>query len=353
MQGVWPGSHKQPMEKQRQPMNINEIAKRAGVSTATVSRTINGSGKVSPTTAEKVMRVVDAMGYHPSSYARTLASGRSRLLGLIISDIVNPFFPELVRSFEEFALAGGLEVIVANTGYDPERMSQSARRMIERKAEGVAVMTTEMQQDFIAQLETRRIPMVFLDTGRAGLRTSNIQVDYEKGIDEAVAHLVGLGHKRIGFISGPLEYASAIARRKAFLKCLQHYGLMEDENLLQAGTFKIDGGEAAMGRMLSLDKRPTAVLASNDLSAIGAIRTVLHAGLRVPEDISLIGFDDIDFCQLTRPELTTIRISRRDLAENAFNALTTIMDETNRMGRQYDVETTLIVRGSTGACKKP
>jgi LacI family transcriptional regulator len=351
MQDVRPDFDKQSMEKQQQPMNINEIAKRAGVSTATVSRTINGSGKVSPKTAEKVMRVVDAMGYHPSSYARTLASGRSRLLGLIISDIVNPFFPELVRSFEEFALGSGLEVIVANTGYDPERMSHSARRMIERKAEGVAVMTSEMQQNFIAQLETRRIPMVFLDTGRVGLRTSNIRVDYEKGIDEAMAHLVGLGHERIGFISGPLEYASAIARRDAFLKYLQQYGLVKDEDLLQVGDFMLGGGEVAMGRMLSLKKPPTAVLASNDLSAIGAMRTALHLGLRVPEDISIIGFDDIDFCQLTRPDLTTIRISRRSLAEKAFNALTTIMDETNRQGRQYDVETSLIIRGSTGTCR--
>jgi LacI family transcriptional regulator len=182
-------------------------------------------------------------------------------------------------------------VIVANTGYDPERMSHSARRMIERKAEGVAVMTSEMQQNFIAQLETRRIPMVFLDTGRVGLRTSNIRVDYEKGIDEAMAHLVGLGHERIGFISGPLEYASAIARRDAFLKYLQQYGLVKDEDLLQVGDFMLGGGEVAMGRMLSLKKPPTAVLASNDLSAIGAMRTALHLGLRVPEDISIIGFD--------------------------------------------------------------
>jgi LacI family transcriptional regulator len=331
-------------------MNINEIAKRAGVSTATVSRTINGSGKVSPKTAEKVLQIVNSMGYHPSSYARTLASGRSHVIGLIISDIVNPFFPELVGSFEEIALENGLEVIVANTGYDAERMSRSARRMIERKAEGVAVMTSEMEEGFIAQLKTQRIPMVFLDTGQVGLRTSNIEIKYESGINEAVAHLVHLGHKRIGFISGPLQYASALVRQAAFLKCLDEYNLLRDEDLLQVGNFKIDGGEAAMKRLLHLEKRPTAVMASNDLTAIGAMRAAVQAGLRVPEDISIIGFDDIDICQITQPPLTTIQISRQNLAEKAFDALASIMKGKSKRGRHYALETRLIIRGSTDLC---
>jgi DNA-binding LacI/PurR family transcriptional regulator len=328
-------------------MNIGEIAKRAQVSTATVSRTINGSEKVSPETAKRVWKVVHSMGYHPSSYARALVSGRSRVLGLIISDILNPFFPELVKSFEDIAFKNGLDVIVADTGYDPERTSLNLRRMIERKVEGVAVMTSEMDEDFIAQLQTRGIPIVFLDTGKVGQRTSNIRVDYGKGIGEAVNHLVQLGHRRIGFITGSLEYSSSIERREAFIRSLHSYGLPRSRGLIQTGNFKIDGGEAAMERLLHLDVRPTAVIASNDLSAIGALRAIHRAGLRVPEDISLVGFDDIDFSQMTQPPLTTVRLPRKDLAEKAFDALNTIIDSKSQIGRQYAVETHLVVREST------
>jgi LacI family transcriptional regulator len=331
-------------------MNINEIAKHAGVSTATVSRTINGSGKVKPETAEKVWRVVESMGYHPSSHAQALASGKSHLFGLIISDITNPFFPEIVRSFEEISLQNGFEVIVANTGYNSSRMAHSVRRMIQRKTEGVAVLTTEMDPVLVSQLETQKIPVVFLDTGRTGLHASKIRVDWGKGIAEAMEHIFGLGHRRIGYISGPLEYASAISRQKAFLKCLQKYSLPVDENLIQRGNFKIDGGKAAMERLLTLKDRPTAILAANDLSAIGALHASVSMGFKVPEDISIIGFDDIDFCQLTQPPLTTILLSREEIAEKAFDALSSIIHGNSQSGRQYKVETKLVLRNSTGKC---
>jgi LacI family transcriptional regulator len=331
-------------------MNINEIARLAGVSTATVSRTINGSGKVKPETAEKVWRVVDDMGYHPSSHAQALASGKSQLIGLIISDITNPFFPELVRSFEEISLQNGFEVIVANTGYDPSRMAHTVRRMIQRKTEGVAVLTSEMEPALVEQLEMQQMPVVFLDTGRKGRQASNIKVDYGMGIMEAVAHMVDLGHKRIGYIGGPVKYASARARQRAFKKCLQEYGLPSNGDLIQRGNFKIDGGAAAMARLMEIKERPTAVLAANDMSAIGAMKTALGMGLKVPEEISIIGFDDIDFCQLTQPPLTTIRLSRREIAEKAFDALSSIIQGKSRRGGQYKIGTHLVVRNSTGKC---
>jgi DNA-binding LacI/PurR family transcriptional regulator len=333
-------------------MNINEIAKRAGVSTATVSRVINASNKVSQKTADRVLSVVHALGYQPSSHARALASGKSHLIGLIISDIVNPFFPELVKCFEEIAIENGMEVIVANTGYNSERMAFSVKRMMQRKAEGVAVMTSEMNRELLAQLETQRIPVVFLDTGKAGLHASNIEVDYGKGISEAVEYLVHLGHKKIGFIGGPPEYSSSRTRRTAFLRCLKKFDLLQYDDFIQTGNFKTDGGEAAMGRLLQLKKRPTAVLAANDLSAIGALHAAGREGLSVPGDISIIGFDDIDFCQLTQPPLTTIRLSRKDLAEKAFNALVSVDSGESSRSRRHKVETTLIIRGSAGQCRE-
>lgn len=329
-------------------MNIGKIAKRAKVSTATVSRTINGSDKVTPETAERVWKVVRSLGYQPNSYARALVSGKSRMLGLIISDIVNPFFPELVRSFEEIALENGYEVIVANTGYNTERMARGVSRMLERKAEGVAVITSEMGEDFLAQIAERRIPIVFLDTARVGTRVSKIKVDYSQGINEAVDHIAKLGHKRIAFISGPVELRSAETRRNAFLKCLHHYGVLPDKNYIQTGNHRIEGGEAAMQRLLALPHRPTAVLTSNDLTAMGVLRAIYNAKLKVPEDISVVGFDDIEFSEFTQPALTTVRLSRGEVAEKAFAALATLISGKSDRGRQYDIETHLIVRDSTG-----
>ena len=329
-------------------MNIGKIAKRAKVSTATVSRTINGSDKVTPATAERVWRVVRTLGYRPNSYARALVSGRSRMLGLIISDIVNPFFPELVRSFEEIALENGYEVIVANTGYDPERMARGVGRMLERQAEGVAVITSEMGDDFVAQMAERRIPMVFLDTARVGSRVSKIKVDYSQGIGEAVEHIVSLGHKDIAFISGPPELRSAETRRSAFLKCLHHYAVLPDKNYIQVGNHRIEGGEAAMERLLALPRRPTAVLTSNDLTAIGVLRAVHKCKLQVPEDISVIGFDDIEFSGFTQPALTTVRLSRQEMADKAFSALAKLIVASTEKGSQYDIETHLVIRDSTG-----
>jgi DNA-binding LacI/PurR family transcriptional regulator len=329
-------------------MRITEVAKRARVSTATVSRTINRTGTVRPDTAERVWRVVRKFGYHPNTNARALVSGRTHLLGLIISDIANPFFPELVKSFEEIALRNGFEVLVANTGYNIDRMAHSVRRMLERKVDGVAVITSEMEKELIAQMEARQIPMVFLDTGKVRDRISNIKVHYGQGIREAMDHLFQLGHERIAFISGPLELRSARTRRMSFLKWLRRYRLLQDEGLTESGNHKIDGGELAMQRLLSLAHRPTAVLASNDLTAIGALRAIYNAKLQVPDDISVIGFDDIDFSQFTQPPLTTIRLSRAKLAEKAFDALTNVISGKSKKGREYDLETHLVVRSSTG-----
>jgi len=244
-------------------------------------------------------------------------------------------------------LRSGLEVLVANTSYDPERMVHCVRRLMERKVDGVAVMTSEMDKDLISQMAKRQIPMVFLDTGKVRNLVSNIKVDYGMGIREAVDHLFQLGHRRIGFISGPSDLRSAMTRRSAFLKWFEHYGLLLDEKLIESGNHKIDGGDAAMRRLLALSPRPTALVASNDLTAFGALRAISGAGLRVPDDISVIGFDDIELCQVTQPPLTTIRLSRRELGEIAFEALHTIIRGTSKTGHEYRVDTRLVVRDST------
>ena len=188
-------------------MNIREVARLAKVSTATVSRTINGSDKVTPETKERVQRAIEELKFYPNTWARALGSGRSSLYGLIISDITNPFFPELVKSFEDIAVQHGQDVLVANTNYDPARIELCVTRMLQRKVDGVAIMTSEMDARLITEFQSREIPLVFLDTGKAEALTSNIVVDYAAGVDAAVEHIVSLGHTKIAFISGPMNAA--------------------------------------------------------------------------------------------------------------------------------------------------
>ena len=328
-------------------MNITEIAKRANVSTATVSRTLNQSGTVRPETARKVWRVAAELNYYPNSHARALVSGRSRLLGLIVSDITNLFFPELVHSFEGLATQQGYDLILTSTGYQTARMVGCVRRMLERKVDGVAIMTSEMDLGLIKELARRGVPMVFMDVGRVGPRMSHVLVDYAHGIRQAVDHVLALGHKRVAFITGPLDLHSARTRRQAFLDGLRKHGIRADPKLIREGTHTAEGGQHAMTFLLRGPKRPTAVICSNDWTAIGALHAIDAAGLRVPDDLSVVGFDDIPLARYTSPPLTSVRMSAGDVGSTAFDALFRLIGGERLEGDIYQVPTTLVVRAST------
>ena len=332
-------------------MNITAVARKARVSTATVSRTINGSANVSPKTAERVRRAIDSLGFYPNTNARALGSGRSSLYGLIISDITNPFFPELVKAFEDVAVQHGQEVLIANTNYDPARMENCVRRMLQRKVDGVAIMTSEMDDRLIEVFSRRHIPLVFLDTGGPGPGVSSVRIDYPAGVIQAIDHLVELGHLRIGFISGPLALNSARTRLDAFTHALQQRGIALDSSLVQEGNHRVDGGHDAMARILASGPPPTAILCSNDLTAIGAMGAIYEGGLRVPEDISVIGYDGIQLSAFTHPGLTTLSVPRGELADTAFRSIFSDRDPQGgipRQGEEHIVHPSLVIRESTG-----
>jgi DNA-binding LacI/PurR family transcriptional regulator len=327
-------------------MTIEEVAKRAKVSISTVSRTVHGSGPVNPDTAERVWRAIKELDYHPNTNAQSLVSGRSRMLGLVVSDITNPFFPELIRGFQDVALQNGYDVLINSTDYDHSRTALCVRRMIDRKVDGVAIMTSEMDRSLSDQLSSRKVPLVFLDVGKVAGGVSNIKVNYAQGIAQAVDHLRGLNHGRIAFISGPTSLKSARLRRDAFLDCLRQRGLAADPDLIEEGNHKIDGGLSAITRLMQRQHPPTAVLASNDLTAIGILRGARQAGLRVPQDLSVVGFDDIDMAQFTEPPLTTVRLLRSELANLACNALFQSIRGAME-GAEFPMGTHLIIREST------
>jgi LacI family transcriptional regulator len=330
-------------------MNIREIAKRARVSTATVSRTINRHPSVQPQLAKRVWRIVEELGYFPNTQARALVSGRSRIFGLIVSEITNPFFPEIIHVFEETALQNNYEILVTSTVHDPERMKTSVRRMLEHRVEGVAVMTFGMEESLLDDLRLRNVPLVFVDVGPPRPRVSNIRIDYLHGIRQAVQHLAALRHEKIAFITGPLSLKSALARKDAFIRSMSEIGMATDPELIVEGNHTLEGGEEAFSKLLNRHLRPTAVLCSNDMTAIGVMRKCYSEKIVVPRDLSVIGFDNIHLSQYIIPPLTTIEMSQAELGRLAFQALLhDVQRETpNPKGTEYVLKTSFVLRDST------
>jgi len=326
-------------EKRR--LDIRDVAKHARVSIATVSRTINRVPTVDKQLAERVWKAIGELNYFPNTQARALVSGRTRLLGLLISEITNPFFPELIEGFEEIAVAHGYEILIGSTNYDLARMTTCIRRMLERHVEGVAVMTFGIEQPLLEELSSRDIPMVFVDAGPPSPLVRALVVDYRKGIREGVQHLAALGHRNIAFISGPLRQGSA--------QLMEEIGVHQQPGWLVEGDHTLEGGMEAMKRLLSVPEQPTAVMCSNDMTAIGALRVLARAGLKVPEDMSVIGFDDIHLAEFVYPPLTTVRMSRKDLARGAFESLRSVAENVKpSQDSRWMIPTRLIVRQSTG-----
>jgi LacI family transcriptional regulator len=329
--------------------DIRTVAALAKVSIATVSRTINGSPAVSDRLTKRVWQAIEQLNYFPNTHARSLVSGRSRILGIIVENITNPFFPELIQNFEEVAVAHGYEILVSSSNSDPAVLTTCVRRMLERKVEGVAVLTFGEEEPVLDQLSHRDIPMVLAEFKLDDPKTSTILLDYTTGVRAAVNHLIGLGHRKIGFLAGPHKLHSAITRENDFRTAMSEAGLRLEPSWCIECDHTLRGGVAGFEKLRALPEQPTAVLCSNDMTAIGVLRAAFMGGLRVPHDLSVVGLDDIDFAEFTLPPLTTIRLSRADLARAAFDALRAQADGGPKAQREFLVSTSLVVRGSTGA----
>ena len=329
--------------------DIRAVAALAKVSIATVSRTINGSPVVSEKLAKRVWQAIEQLNYFPNTHARTLVSGRSRLLGIIVENITNPFFPELIQSFEEIAVANGYEILVSSSNSDPAVLTNCVRRMLERKVDGVAVLTFGEEEPVLDQLSFHDIPVVLAEFKLAEPSSSTILLDYSTGIRAAVHHLATLEHSKIAFLAGPHKLHSAITRQNDFENAMRAEKLPIEKKWIIECDHTLKGGVIGFGKLQALAGRPTAVICSNDMTAIGVLRAAYLQGLRVPQDLSVIGLDDIDFAEFTLPPLTTIRLSRADLARAAFEALRLHAENPGKAGlqREFLVSTNLVVRGST------
>jgi DNA-binding LacI/PurR family transcriptional regulator len=328
-------------------LTIRDVAKAAGVSTATVSNVLNKTGKVGRQTQQLVLATVKKLNYFPDVHARHLASRDSRTLGIIVSDIENPFFPEVIKSFETRARELGYDAILSDTNYDPRRTREAAQRMMEHKVRGVAIMTSEISLRLIDELARRRIAVIFLDLAPVRGSVSKLRIDYYSGIKQIVDYLYKSGHRRIAFVSGRPGLKSNDARLQAYEKCMQALGL--EVGPVLPGDLRFEGGLAAGTAIAKLNPRPTAVMAVNDLTAIGLIKGLVKGGCRVPQDISVTGFDNTRLAEYSNPSLTTIDVHRDMLGQMAANALHELSCSPEPQGKEYQVTAELVLGDSTGA----
>lgn len=327
-------------------LTIHDVAKAAGVSTATVSNVLNKTGKVGRSTRQLVLSTVKRLGYIPNAHARHLASRDSRTLGIIVSDIENPFFPEIIKSFEVRARQLGYDAILSDTNYDPRRTQQAAERMMEHNVRGVAVMTSEISLRLIDELARRKIAVTFLDLAPARGYVSNLRIDYYSGVEQIVQYLYKHGHRRIAFVAGKAKLKSNLVRLQSYEKCMLKLGL--EPGPVLPGDLRFEGGLAAGVAIAKLSPRPTAVMAINDLTAVGVIKGLMKAGMRIPQDISVTGFDDTRLAEYSNPSLTTVDVHRDMLGQMAADALHELSLATNPHGKEYQIATELIVGDSTG-----
>jgi DNA-binding LacI/PurR family transcriptional regulator len=330
-------------------ITIRDVAKAAGVSTATVSNVLNKTGKVGLGTQRLVLSTVRRLGYVPDVHARRLASRTHRTLGIVVSDIENPFFPEVVRGFETRAGQLGYDVILSETNYDPRRTREAAGRMIEHRVRGVAIMTSEISMRLVDDLARRKIAVTFLDLAPARRYMSNLRIDYESGVQQIAQHLYRNGHRRIAFVAGRPTLKSNLLRLAAYEKCMRDLNLKPGPVL--AGDLRFDGGLQAGLALGKLSPTPTAVMAINDLTAVGVIKGLLKCGCRVPQDISVTGFDKTHLAEYMNPSLTTVDIRREVLGSMSADALHELSSSDKPEGKEYKIDVELVVGESSGpAC---
>lgn len=327
-------------------VTIRDVAKAAKVSTATVSNVLNKTGKVGKQTRRLVLSTVRKLGYIRDVHARHLASHDRRTLGIIVSDIENPFFPEVVKSFETRAHQLGYDAILADTNYDPRRTREAAERMMEHKVRGVAIMTSEISLRLVNELARRMIAVTFLDWAPVKSYASSLRIDYLSGVEQIVNYLYENGHRRIAFVAGRQGLRSNIERQQAYEDSMRRLGL--EPGPVLPGDLRFEGGLAAGNVIAKLIPRPTAVMAVNDLTAVGVIKGLLNAGCRVPEDISVTGFDKTRLAEYCNPSLTTVDIHREALGRLAADALHQLSSTASPEGKEYPISAELVIGNSSG-----
>jgi LacI family transcriptional regulator len=327
-------------------MSLEEVALRARVSPATVSRVLNNVGVVKGSTRTRVLKAIKDLKYYPNVHARALAGGVSQTLGLIVSNLENPFFLDIFRVLEHEAHAHGYEVLVANTDYDPQWLDSSVRIMLGRRVAGLALVVSEIDPAILDELEERNVRTVVYDVGEPRRSILSIKSNYRRGVERVSEYLRSLGHKKIAFVGHHTALGPLSDRKRTFVEVMERYS-PELQFTTAADSDDYAGGRRAVQQLFASRFRPTAILCVNDFMAVGVLRELRDMGIDVPGQVSVTGFDNITLSEVVYPALTTLHIPRDQIGRQIFNSLTA-QKQPSKAEQEIIFTPELVVRESTG-----
>lgn len=340
----------------RRQVTIRDVALRAGTSTATVSRVLNQIGFVSADLRERVLRAAAELGYTPNSVARSLKKQSTHTIGVLIADITNQFYASLIRGIEDVLATRRYHALLSNTDYDPSKEAEYCRLMCEKRVEGVIISAAGQKVDHLRRLRDNGIPWVFVNRRPEGCGGPTILTDNRGGAYEATMHLINLGHRRVGVIAGPQDINTGIDRLVGYREAMMAAGLPVAEEWIAYGAFREDRGYQATLQLLDLprDRRPTAIFVCNNKMTVGAWKALADRGVRIPDEMAVVGFDESEWARMVVPPLTTVAQRTYEMGRAAARRL---LQAIARGGEAFDptaasdvyLKPHLIIRQSCGS----
>ena len=328
---------------------IVDVARACGLAPSTVSNALSNKSYVTEKTKRLVLETAERLGYRASLTARSLRTQRTNTIGMLASDITNSFYAEIVSGIEEVGWNRGYSVIIGNTEFSSAKQSRYIASMLDKDVDGLLLASHSLTPEDVAALDRQGVPVVFLNRYDTRVAADYVGVDNQMGMQLAMTYLIELGHRRIGYIGGRGVATAAQERLAGFRSALVQAGIAVDESLVIEGDYSEESGRHAAAQLLNRTDRPTAIMCANDLMALGAMANAVLSGLDVPRDVSLVGFDDIDFASHPRLSLTTVHYPRADSGRVAADML---FDRIERKGQPYQnvrLRPHLVVRNSVRA----
>jgi LacI family transcriptional regulator len=329
-------------------VTIDDVARGANVSRQTVSRVLNGKGEISQTTRERVQAVIDELGYRPNLLARSLITRTTHTIGLVVPDISQPFFPEIARGIKDHAHAAGYQMLLAYTAEQPIQEVESLHQMREQRVDGVIVANSRLDPETLAEALDGLGPVVLTNRSLPGPFGSVIWSGYESGGRHLAEHLLERGHTRIGYLDAEPSTTAGAQRFSGYVQALHAADIEFDERLVATAAATPQGGAAATRRLLALDDPPTAIVAYNDIMAVGALHACHAAGRRLPADVAVVGFGDAPLAAWLTPALTTVQVPLHQIGQQAAALLLSLLRGEAPRTVSIDVEPILVVRASSG-----
>ncbi|ATW28049.1 LacI family DNA-binding transcriptional regulator [Candidatus Formimonas warabiya] len=330
-------------------LTTKDIARMAGVSQPTVSRVLNDSPNVKPGTKKKVMDIINKLGYTPNQLARSMVLGKTFNIGLVLADITNPFYSELAKSVIDRAKQSRYNVLLCNTDNNEDTMEMYLNYLMQKRVDGIIFASVSTKSIRVQHLVESQFPCILCNRRLESEKENFIVSENTKGAYIAVKHLINLGHKEIAYISGSSDFSTAVERREGYCKALEEAGYAIDRSLVLQGRFKEENAYTAAKQLIALKKRPSAIFCSNDLMALAAINAIFDSGLKVPDDIAIVGYDDINVASYRTVNLTTVAQRKEEMGIKAVDHLLSIIEKGQpTIPIQEYLEPKLIIRKTCG-----